>query len=155
MGTNDHSTNADTFRGFVRDAEPKLRQAYLGAVGVDRMPDAVSEALLYAWDNWERVSSMANPVGYLFRVGQSKTRSRRQPIICQRPVELPEVEPGLYDALLKLPAQQRTVVWLVFGCRWSHREVAVALDIATSTVSTHVNRGLTRLRAELGVPTDV
>ncbi|MCP4959140.1 MAG: hypothetical protein GY925_07705 [Actinomycetia bacterium] len=60
-------------------AEPRLRRAFLGTVGVDRMPDAVSEALAFAWEHWDRVAVMGNPVGYLFRVGQSRTRNRKRP----------------------------------------------------------------------------
>jgi len=33
-----------------------------------------AEALAYAWENWDRLSSMKNPVGYLYRVGQSRAR---------------------------------------------------------------------------------
>lgn len=139
---------------FVRDVEPRLRRAFLGVVGVDRMPDAVAEALVYAWQNWDRVSAMANPAGYVFRVGQSKIRIRRQPRLFERPHELPTIEPGLPNALMKLPRQQRAAVWLVHGCHWSHGEVAEVLGISPSTVSTHVNRALIRLRTELGVPSD-
>ncbi len=149
------STAAVDFDHFVRDAEPRLRRAYLGVVGVDRMPDAVAEALAYSWQNWDRVSTMANPVGYIFRVGQSKIRTRRQPRLFERPPAMPDIEPGLPVALMKLPQQQRTAVWLVHGCRWSHQEVAEVLGVSPSTVSTHVNRALIRLRTELGVPSDV
>ena len=142
------------YDAFVRDAEPRLRKGYIGVVGIDRMPDAVGEALAYAWENWDRVASLDNPVGYIFRVGQSKIRTKRQPRLFERPRELPDIEPGLPSALLKLPRQQRAAVWLVHGCRWSHGEVAEVLDISPSTVSTHVNRALIRLRTELGVPSD-
>lgn len=144
-----------SFELFVEEVEPKLRRALIGAVGTDRMPDAVSEALLYAWHNWSRISTMERPVGYLFRVGQSKVRSRRQPVIAVRPSEMPEVEPGLHDAMLRLPRQQRVAVWLSYGCRWSHAEVGEALGVSTSTVATHVSRALVRLRSELGVVSDV
>lgn len=142
------------FEAFVAEVEPRLRRAYLGAVGVDRMPDAVSEALLYAWDNWTAVSAMANPAGYLFRVGQSKIRTRRQPRLFAQRVDLPDVDPDLHKALLKLPIQQRTAVWLVHACRWSQSEAAEAMDLSPSTVSTHINRALAKLRDEMGVAKD-
>ena len=31
------------------------------------------------WQHWERVSGMANAAGYLYRVGQSRTRPRLVP----------------------------------------------------------------------------
>lgn len=143
------------FEAFVETVEPSLRRAFLGAVGVDRMPDAVGEALAYGWEHWDRVSTMDNPVGYLFRVGQSRTKLRRRPrlpLVEQQ--RIPEVEPGLSVALLALPVAQRTAVWLAHGCGWSHSEIALVLDVSTSTVSTHVNRALVRLRSKIGVETD-
>lgn len=140
------------FESFVALAEPRLRRAYLGVVGVNRMPDAVAEALAYAWQNWSRVSLMSNPVGYLFRVGQSRTRAPRRPRLFRaEPSQIPDVEPGLHAALMGLPTKQRSAVWLAHGCGWSHAEVAEVLGVSTSTVSTHVNRGLLRLRTTMGV----
>ncbi|MCP4966150.1 MAG: sigma-70 family RNA polymerase sigma factor [bacterium] len=143
------------FRAFVGEAEPRLRRAYIGVVGVDGVPDAVAEALAYGWEHWARVSMLDNPVGYLFRVGQSRIRQRKRPrLFMEQPARIPEVEPQLASALMSLPASQRTAVWLAHGCGWSHAEVAAVLDVTTSTVSTHVARALARLRSELGVETD-
>lgn len=145
----------EEFEAFVVMAEPRLRRAYLGTVGVDRMPDAVAEALGYGWEHWNRVSVMDNPVGYLFRVGQSRTRSRRQPRLpLFEASRLPDVEPGLAAALMNLPVTQRTAVWLAHGCDWSHSEIAAVLDVSVSTVSTHVNRALAHLKAEIGADTN-
>jgi len=143
------------FSAFVSVAEPKLRRAYLGVVGVERMPDAVAEALAYGWEHWSRVSNLENPLGYLFRVGQSRVRPRKRPrLFRSEPVHIPEVEPLLVKALMNLPVSQRTAVWLTHGCGWTHAEVATVLDVTTSTVSTHVARALTRLRSDLGVTAD-
>ena len=140
-----------TFEAFVAEAEPRLRRALIGAVGTDRVGDAVAEALAYAWENWATVSLFDNPVGYLYRVGQSKVRRRKVPTLRSMVAPgIPEIEPGLPLALMKLPVKQRTAVWLAHGCEWTHREIADALDISPSTVSTHVNRGLDALRRQLG-----
>ncbi len=141
------------FESFVVDAEPRLRRAYLGTLGADRTPDAVAEALAFAWEEWAMVSSMSNPVGYLYRVGKSRTRSRKQPVLPQvllRP-DPSLFEPALPVALMALPDAQRTAVWLAHGCGWSHQQIAGVLEVSASTVSTHVNRALERLRTELGV----
>lgn len=141
-----------TFELFVVEAEPRLRRALLGAVGVDRVDDAVAEALAYGFEHWDEVASMSNPVGYLYRVGQSKSRRRKRVRLFVRvPDSLPEVEPGLPDALAALPASQRIAVWLAHGCDWPHAEIADTLDVSTSTVATHVRRGLAQLRLEMGV----
>lgn len=145
-------SEGDQFEQFVARVEPRLRRALLGSVGVERAEDAVAEALAYAFEHWSDVAAMANPAGYLFRVGQSKTRRRRHPRIFRSPpTVIPDVEPGLIGALRALPDSQRVAVWLAHGCSWSHAEIGEVLEVTPSTVSTHVSRGLARLRSELGV----
>lgn len=143
------------FREWVAVAEPRLRRAYAGVRGPDDARDAVAEALAYAWEHWERVGAMDNGVGYVFRVGQSRTRARKRPDLpAPGAVGLPETDPGLVPALKRLPDQQRTAVWLVHACDWSHAEAAEAMGITASTVSTHVTRALTALRERLEVASD-
>lgn len=142
----------EEFEEFVRDAEPRLRRALLGAVGTDRVEDAVGEALACAFANWADVKAMNNPVGYLYRVGQSRVRRRKKLRLLRRePASIPEVEPGLIDALIELPESQRVAVWLAHGCGWSHKEIAEVLSTSPYSVATHVARGLEKLRSELGV----
>lgn len=145
-------TQAAEFRTFAQRVQPDVRRALMGAVGVQRVDDATSEAMAYAFEHFERVSAMEHPVGYLFRVGQSRTRPRKRVrLFREAPPAMPDVEPGLLPALLHLPLSQRLAVWLVHGCGWTHAEAADALGVTTSTASTHVARGLERLRRELGV----
>ena len=117
--------------------------------------DGAAEALAYAWEHWSEVKAMENPVGYLYRVGQSRSRPRRSPRL-PRPesIGLPDVEPRLIPALLELPDTQRAAVWLVHACQWRYGEVAVALGTSPSMVGNHVSRGLTRLKALLEVSTN-
>ena len=143
------------FRAWVAVAEPRLRRAYAGVRGPDDARDAVAEALAYAWEHWDRVAAMDNGVGYVFRVGQSRTRARKRPDLpVPAAVGLPDIDPGLVPALKRLPDQQRTAVWLVHACDWSPAETAEAMGITTSTVSTHVNRALAALRQRLEVAAD-
>ena len=139
------------FEQFFRDAEPRLRRAFVGSHGTEGARDAVAEALSWAWEHWEEVVVMSNPMGYLFRVGQSRTRVRRTPSL-PPPVTVGavEVEPQLVPALLALTPPQRVAVWLVHGCGWHYAEVAEALGISASAVGTHVRRGLDHLRAAIG-----
>jgi RNA polymerase sigma-70 factor (ECF subfamily) len=142
----------DGFAAFVESVEPRLRRAFVGWCGVDRAADATAEALTWAWEHWDEVRGLENAAGYLYRVGQSKSRVRLQGYLPPPDhVGLPEVEPGLVPALLGLPLQQRTAVWLVYACEWSHAECAEAMDISRSAVATHVRRGLETLRRRLEV----
>ena len=145
------------FDGLVRDVEPGLRHALVAVYGQEQGRDATAEALAYAWEHRERVESMANPAGYLYRVGRSRGRTRRltprfMPV---EPGRLPDVEPGLPGALDGLSERQRLVVVLVHGYEYDRQEVASILDISVSAIDTHLARGLTKLRNNLGVETHV
>lgn len=140
------------FGEFVAAVEPTLRRAFAGHLPTASVGDALGEAFAYAWQHWEDVSRAVNPAGLLFRVGQSRLRRRREGFpAAPDPGRLPHVEPGLGAAMRALPQRQRSVVWLVHGCGWSHVEVAEALGISASAVATHLTRGIDRLRMELGV----
>jgi RNA polymerase sigma-70 factor (ECF subfamily) len=94
------------FETFVEEGRPRLARALAACRGQDA-PEAVAEALAFAWEHWQEVSAMENPIGYLFRVGQSRTRQRRS-VHLPPPASLglPDVEPGLVPALLALPHTQ-------------------------------------------------
>jgi RNA polymerase sigma factor (sigma-70 family) len=117
--------------------------------------EVTADALAWAWENWDRVQAMANPVGYLFRVAQSSARRhhrwrRRIGLPAEPRDELAGIEPGLDGALAALPARQRTAVLLVHGLGWTYQETADAMDVSLAAVRNHVHRGLARLRTTLG-----
>jgi DNA-directed RNA polymerase specialized sigma24 family protein len=145
--------DAREFEEFVRQARPRLVRALAGVRG-DDAAEAAAEAIAYAWEHWADVRQMQNAVGYLYRVGHSRTRTRRVP---QLPppdtIGVPEVEPALVPAMLRLPETQRTAVWLVHACGWSYADVALAMETSTSMVGNHVSRALERLRRDLEVQT--
>jgi len=146
-----------SFVEFARTAEPRLRYALVARYGADRGREAANDALVFGWRHWERVQGMANPVGYLYRVGQRAAR-RRRPVPAADPIgqehRPPWVEPGLSAALARLSPRQREVVVLVDAFEWTYQEVADLLGIRASSVQTHLERGLARLRAALGVSED-
>lgn len=148
------TTATRDFETFFREAEPRLRRAYSGRVAPHRVGDAVSTALEFAWRHWDRVAAMEYPVAYLFRVGLSKSRPRRDGRLpAPPPHETAHVEPALISAMQRLPRRQREVIWLVDACDWTPTEAADALELSLSAVRTHRSRGLQRLRRELGVNT--
>jgi DNA-directed RNA polymerase specialized sigma24 family protein len=145
-------TAVHDFDAFFRNAEPRLRRAYGGRLASHRVGDAVGMALEFAWTNWDRVAVMEYPVAYLFRVGLSKSRHRKQGRLpASPPQEVIDVEPALVSAMQQLPRRQREVVWLVEACEWTPSEVAEALGLSVSAVRTHRSRGLDSLRIHLGV----
>ena len=140
------------FTRFFEDAEPKLRVALSAGLGQERGREAAAEALSYAWEHWERVSAMENPIGYLYRVGQSKARlPKRRHLWAIPDPGYPDFEPKLPRALSDLSKNQRVAVVLVHGFGWTHGEVAALLGCSTPTVATHVRRALEKLQRALEV----
>jgi DNA-directed RNA polymerase specialized sigma24 family protein len=148
-------TRVDGFVEFVETNEGRLRHALTAAFGHEAGKEAAAEALAYGWEHWERVRAMANPVGYLYTVGRSKGRklfSYSRPVFPPIPEDrTPWFEPGLPAALAGLPEKERTVVLLLHGYGWHMTEVADTLGVAKSTVQTHDERGMRKLRHTLGV----
>lgn len=150
------------FTGFVRDVQDRVRHALVAGFGIDVGRDAAQDAFVYAWQHWGRISGMENPAGYVFRVGHRMAQrlARRgirtfvlpDPPAVSNPVEF---EPGLPVALAALSPRQRMVVTLVHGFGLSQREAASLLGVTRTSVQRHLERGLRRLRLELGVTVDV
>jgi DNA-directed RNA polymerase specialized sigma24 family protein len=140
------------FERFVAETEPKLRRALVALHGSEVGRDATAEALAFAWEHWDKLATMENPIGYLYRVGQSRVRRRRSPVVFLPPAaEEREFEPKLPAALRSLSAKQRVAVVLVHGFGWRVTEVATLLGVQPTTVQNHLARGLRRLRKSLGV----
>lgn len=150
--------NVEAFTSFARDVEPKLRYALVAACGPDRGLDATEDALVFAWEHWEKIQATSNPAGFLYRVGRRKASRMRRPLplIQETPVHNPDpTEPGLSPALAHLSKQQRTAVVLIDGFGYTHQEVAELIGVGRSTVQKHHERGLEKLRREMGVNVDV
>jgi DNA-directed RNA polymerase specialized sigma24 family protein len=145
------------FSTFVTTRAVRLRRVLCAHYGVDTGGDLHGEALAYAWQHWERVRTMANPVGYLYRVAQSAGRpQRRWNTRHSFPATMPEVihtdsDPTLFASLGSLSEAQRISVLMVHGHGWSYAEVADVLGVSVTAVTNHVHRGVTKLRTELEV----
>jgi DNA-directed RNA polymerase specialized sigma24 family protein len=143
------------FEAFVRETEPRLARAFAAAYGFEDGRDATAEALAYAFEHWDRLQQVDNLAGYLFRVGQSRSRRRRQPVLFAVPDSADHAfEPGLPAALAGLTERQRLAVVLVHGYGHTLREVAELTGLRPTTVQNHLTRGLARLRLTLGVHND-
>ncbi len=148
---------AERYTAFFGDAEARLRRALVAAYGTSVGREAAAEAMAFAWERWGQVEAMANPVGYLYRVGQSRARRLRKPVLAvvrRDDASSPWVEPALAPALQSLSEHQRVAVVLCHGFGWTQREVADLLGIGVTTVQNHVERGLVKLRRLLEVSAD-
>lgn len=146
------------FTRFVKETESRLSYALAAAYGIEIGAEATADALAWAWEHWDRVKSMTNPGGYLYRVGQSKARRYTRPrVLFPQVVPLSEqsIAPELPGALSMLSKNQRVAVVLIHGLGYTEREVAELAGISRWTVRTHAERGLQKLRSTMGVTIDV
>ena len=144
----------DEFTEFAREMEPRLRFALAGSLSADRARDATQDALIYAWQHWDKIKATDNPGGYLYRLAKRRAWRVREPEPRTREVQVEDhvmVEPGLPAALAHLSQKQRQVIYLVEGLGMAQREAAEMLGVERSTVQTHLERGMSRLRLDLGV----
>lgn len=149
-----------TFEQFFQETEPLLRRALIGGFGPEIGREATAEALAYGWKNWDRIQPMENPSGYLYRVGERWALRDRERfgsgLLIADDLAVAtnsDVEPGLVAALDTLTLRQRQVVVLVSSFGLSHQEAADLLGISRSSIQNHAERGMSKLRAALGVTT--
>lgn len=150
------TASSASFTAFVEGVARPLRQALIAGYGRDVGDEALSEAMVYAWQNWDRISVMTNPSGYLYRVGQNRARARlRRRALPFGPMR-PQggnywFEPKLASALTSLSHKQRATVILVHGFDWTVTEVAEMWGVTFSTVQAHLDRGMSKLRRRMRV----
>lgn len=139
---------------LIERSSGALRRALVVRFGIDVGVEAHAEVVAYMWEHGDRLLAMANPAGYLFRVGQSAARRLRR---WNRSFRLDSdlVEPSagftpeLQPALERLRPRQRVAVVLVHGYGLSYGEVGSILDVPESSIRNDVHRGLVSLRKQL------
>jgi DNA-directed RNA polymerase specialized sigma24 family protein len=152
------SERESAYLEFVSSIDAALRRALVARFGAERGTEAYCEALVFAWEHWDRVRVMERPIPYLFTVGRSRTRrmfSTRPTFVAPPGIaDERQVEPKLAKALEGLSGKQRAAVVLVVAYGWSYAEVAEVMHVQKGTVQRHVDRGMGALRAVLGVKGD-
>jgi DNA-directed RNA polymerase specialized sigma24 family protein len=155
LATIEGTVGPPTYENFVVETRPRLLQAMVARFGIEVGSEATSDAMTYAFEHWARISLMTNPLGYLFRVGQSSARkqfrwSRSFALPVPEPGRLPDVEPGLASALSKLTAEQRIMIMLVHGHDWTYAAVADLFEVTVTKVRNDIYIGMQQLRKRLG-----
>jgi len=148
----DHG-HPDGFDALIEEIRSRLLPALVSKWGIEVGSDLCSDVEEFAWRNQGKVIAMENPLGYLYRVAQSKSRGhvrwRRRNTF---PSRLPDIVHedmqlhGTLQMLAGLKPDQRVCVLLVHAFGWTYVEVAELLGVTRSVVNHHVHRGLTRLR---------
>jgi len=146
------------FALFIEPAAITLRRALVARNGVEDGSDAEAEAVAWAWEHRAEVESMANPLGYLFRVGQSSLRRERRIRgragefrVDDYVVDTLDFDADLFAALRRLTPNHRTAVVMVHMYGFPYSEVADVMDVSEAAITNHIHRGLRRLRQLLQI----
>lgn len=123
--------------------------------------DATQEAFAQAWVRWSRISRYDNPGAWVRRVAINKLRNaHRSRLRGEAAIERmdsesssasspTEPESDLVVGLQRLPYKQRLCAVLYYVDGLNTAEVAQAMGISQGSVSQHLNRARTALRAYL------
>ncbi len=156
VSVSDSDVVSESFEEFVRIDGERVRRGLVARYGVEIGSEAAADAMRVAWERWPNLTEMSNPVGFLFRVGQSHARPHLR--WARRRVRLLESTQGtsgpvdshehdeLVEALDRLSSVQRAVVLLIRAHGYSYAETAELLDVSETAVTNHVHRGTRRLR---------
>lgn len=137
------------------EVSARLERALVARFGIEHGLEAAAEAIAYAVEHRDRLTGLANPAGYLYRVGERRGRRallrfRRNTVLIEEPVTEPTpIDVDLQRALMRLKPAHRVAVVLVLAHGHTYHEAAAILDVPVTTVTNHVTRGRARLRAIL------
>ena len=149
---------ADSFERFYTDNWQSVYRALAVGIGdIDLAREATDEAMVRAYERWRTVSHMANPGGWVYRVGANwaTSRLRRRRLQLRR---LPAagvstnpdaVDPRLLEAVRRLSPRHRDVVVARYLLDMSESDTASALGIPKGTVKSRLSRALTELKEAL------
>lgn len=122
---------------------------------LDEAAEAADEAMLRAFEQWDRVSAMASPDGWTFRVALNVHRRRGRRRLTEdrllrrhRPNEaatLPEPAIEAWEAMKGLPLRQRQMVALRFVGDFTEPQIAEALGVSRGTVASTLSDARRRL----------
>lgn len=146
------------FGAFYESRRDRVARALALTLGdPDLAAEAADEAMVRAYQRWDRISAYDDPGAWVYRVGLNWATSvlRRRRLTPRIPVdrgttELGHVdEPDLAAALLELPVHQRAVVVCRFYLGLSEQETASVLHIRPGTAKSRLHRALRHLETRL------
>ncbi|HEX7167660.1 MAG TPA: sigma-70 family RNA polymerase sigma factor [Acidimicrobiales bacterium] len=148
------------FADWYRDAHPGLLEAVLRAVGRHALAeDAVEDAFEKAFARWDDVQAMRSPRGWVYRVAVNEARrqlrrevrdlERATVAFAGRPDAVAPPAGEAWLAVRELPIRQRTAVVLRHVAGMTEAEVAQAMGVTRSTVSSALAAAYRKLGDEL------
>jgi RNA polymerase sigma-70 factor (ECF subfamily) len=149
-----------SFEAFYAAEHGRLVTSLLLATGdAEVAREATDEAFARAWQAWGRVAGMASPAGWTYRVALNVVRRRGRRASLERRLlrrrapeaTVPAPAGEAWALVHDLPSRQRTAVVLRFVADLTEEQIAEAMGISRSTVSSTLAdaaRSLERALAE-------
>lgn len=146
------------FGSFYESRRDRVARALALTLGdPDLAAEAADEAMVRAYQRWDRIGAYDDPGAWVYRVGLNWATSvlRRRRLAPRIPVDRgttelgPVDEPDLAVALLELPVHQRAVVVCRFYLGLSEHETASVLHIRPGTAKSRLYRALRHLETRL------
>lgn len=151
-----------TFESWYRGQHPRLVGSLLLVCGdLQEAAEAADEAFTRALSSWRRVSAMRSPNGWVYRVALNVVRRRARRAALERrllaragrPEHVPPPAVEAWDAVRRLPPRQRTAVVLRYVGDLTEHEVAAAMGVSRSTISSTLADARRSLGRALEEPT--
>lgn len=143
----------EAFAAFYGNELPvQMRRAVLLVGSAEDASDLVHDAFIEVYRRW---GEFRDPGPYLAQAvlnrcrdhgRRASTRARRLPLLVERGDPEDEV---LWDALQRLPFNQRAVIVLRFYHQMTEPEIAAVMECRPGSVGPWIRRGLRKLRKEL------
>jgi RNA polymerase sigma factor (sigma-70 family) len=162
LGTAAQAGGALDFEWFFHAEYQRLFQAlYLLTGNRYEADDLAQEALMRAYERWDRVGSMDSPVGYVYRTALNLHRSRlrmlavrARRVFASIPIEDASesvaISDEVHQALADIPEAQREALVLIEWLGLDSEEAGRVLGIDASSVRGRLHRGRDSLRKRLG-----
>jgi RNA polymerase sigma factor (sigma-70 family) len=142
---------------FLAEHERLFKALYLLTGDRYEADDLAQEALLRAYERWDRVAAMESPAGYVYRTALNLHRSRLRAILVRARrvfagIPADDLSDGVAtshdvrSALARLPRGQREALILVEWLGLGSEEAGRVLGIDASSVRGRVHRGRASLR---------
>jgi RNA polymerase sigma-70 factor (ECF subfamily) len=150
-----------TFESFFHDHHRDLYAAmWLITRNRQEAEEVMQDAFLRLWERWDRVESLDDPEGYLYRTAMNvfRSRKRRAALALRRLGQAPppddlldsiERREVLVKALASLTPRERAAVVMTDVLGFSSQEAAKALGIKSATVRVLASRGRARMKEEV------
>jgi RNA polymerase sigma-70 factor (ECF subfamily) len=154
-----------SFEDFFQDHHARLFAALCLTTGSRQEAEEImQDAFLKLWERWDRVSTLEDPVGFLFRTAMNvfRKRYRRARLAVRDVLPLPARDDAfavvndrdaLVRAMRSLTPHQRAAVVLTSILDYSSEEAGRMLGVKDSTVRVLARKAREAMRPKVGEPT--